>query len=323
MTYINIDISDENYRKFEFFKEDPSFENLWNTIQSIKKQSKLYYDLDNEDDEYFQKYINTIFEVIISFNSYLLKKYIKKNKEKKIDLNWEKIYNRKSSQNNFLYLIKQHIKYFDDYLFIIHSLYLWENLFRHQLAHGWIDVFKAILSKNDLSIFIDENFLHENFENSHLLTNTLETTINELRKYLKKESTNMSFDKNLIKRNINNVSGVEELTFSINIKNPDFFLRDIEKDILLQHSSLNQLDELNKSIVDMEKKILECKQPNENLQQNNEIIITKDRINKNINKLLKIKTSFTENPKGKMRLSLNSLLVDIWSIINISYDHEE
>lgn len=140
----------------EELKNDTLFkEIIYITILNIKNEYRKYYDLSNREKslQYFQKYYYLMNELFLSFNSYLIQKYIEKNKKfpSKKDTNWKDIYNNRNDINSVEYLLSFLFKKDNPSIDEIHTINLlkiyfsiYDNLFRHQICHGCINLFGEI-----------------------------------------------------------------------------------------------------------------------------------------------------------------------------------
>lgn len=175
-----------------FLKDQHELNALYLTLTNIEKYSIVSFNIKDQLEvrRYFSKYLYNINEVLLSFNFILLKKYIiKKSTEECSKL--EFLVNKGNKQNKITYLLSQLFSNNNTdlyYLELIHRFYLYENLFRHQLCHGWINVFPYIFdTKNTLNlkisnIYFDQKDLADDYDFS---VNSL--SLDQIRLNLKKD----------------------------------------------------------------------------------------------------------------------------------------
>lgn len=155
MQKINIQICQYNLIILETIlknQKDIFFQNtLYITILNLQNEESKYYNLVQENEllQYLQKYYYLINELFLSFNSYLIKKYIEKNQNNNTeqDAAWKKIYKNQNSINKVEYLLSYLIEQKEPSLEDIDTINrlkiyfnIYENLFRNQISHGWIDI---------------------------------------------------------------------------------------------------------------------------------------------------------------------------------------
>lgn len=139
-------------------KKDKDFQSIADTIYNIHKLSTIAYDLNDEREKkaYFSRYLYLLNEVFFAFNSILIKKYIKKHLHDH-GFNENKIFDKGNKINKVFYLISDLYNFNEDNDFLSDTasfFYFFENLFRHQTAHGWIDIFQDIFDeKTEIFLF--------------------------------------------------------------------------------------------------------------------------------------------------------------------------
>lgn len=178
----------------EFFETDSDLEPFYLSLLNIDKQKIIKFNIkDNlELKTYFSKYLYTINELLFSFNAVLLKKYIaKKSNEKLKDNSWEVIFDKGNKKNKITYLLSELFLNDNDnhyYLDLIHRFYVYENLFRHQLSHGWIDIFPHIFDiKCKLNIKIEPIFLDKGNNVKDFFFDMDNLSLDKIRQKLKKD----------------------------------------------------------------------------------------------------------------------------------------
>lgn len=196
MNKFNISIHPELLKRLEYpenKKNDLFFDSIGIAILNIEKQKNIKYNLSDaiEKKQYFQKYLYTINEIYLSFNSFLVKKYIRANRcaENPIDSDWEKIYQKTRGKNNIDYLLSFFFKKDNENHFLleyIHKFYVYENLFRNQICHGWMDAFYDLFnSEIELSMIL--NYYTTKPEDRPVIVKTpLSPNLNQIRDEAKK-----------------------------------------------------------------------------------------------------------------------------------------
>lgn len=138
-------ISEEHFQRMEEIGKSPEFmQNLYLTIINLKSEQRTYEGKDHL--LFYNKYFYSINTLLHSLNGYLLDVFIKLNKDQNIpSKEWEYIYEKQNQRNNIVnlfvyYLCLKNIKTNSAYQ-ILTKLFIYENLFRHQLSHGWFNIF--------------------------------------------------------------------------------------------------------------------------------------------------------------------------------------
>lgn len=211
MQTINIDI----HNSFSSLLKS-QIDNNYNTtilpiLRNIKKQSVIHYNLaiKEERQQYFIEYMNRINNLLLAFNSYLAKDYWKKNSENiKIDTknNYIQMLEPGNPLNKIEYLLSFYLEDKKDYEHYFNKFYIWENLFRHQLCHGWFNFFILLhmLQKDTQIKFIDKQYVNSIKEEIEKINKNLEE--------IKKEynSLNKNVRKNYKNKYIEDTEKLEE-----------------------------------------------------------------------------------------------------------------
>lgn len=146
---LNFRISNEHFRKIGELGGSPEFmSTIHPTLLNLKDEEKTY-DMNEmfENTRFLHKYYYSMNNLLHCLNNYLLDIYFYINKDEPKS-NWESIYNKRNTLNTivnlFSYvLIKKNIHTSQSYK-LLSKLYVYENLYRNQLSHGWMNVFKNI-----------------------------------------------------------------------------------------------------------------------------------------------------------------------------------
>lgn len=138
-------ISEEHFQRIEEIEKSPEFmQNLYLTIINFKTEQRTYEEKDHL--LFCNKYFYSINTLLHSLNGYFLDVFIKLNKDENIPTKeWEYIYEKQNQRNNIVnlfvyYLCVKNIKTNAAYQ-LLTKLFIYENLFRHQLSHGWFNIF--------------------------------------------------------------------------------------------------------------------------------------------------------------------------------------
>lgn len=269
-------------------------ESIYLSLVNIDKQKSIIYNIKDSLDLkcYFSKYLYNINELLLSFNAVLLKKYIRKNKQSNNE-SWESIFNKGNKKNKITYLLSElfyHDNSDDYYLDLFHRFYLYENLFRHQLSHGWIDIFSNIFHENfnlEIKILPIDYDKSNNVKNFVFYGDTM--SLDLTRESLKKDSY-------LIKQNDDRVFIFEDIrlsslkNMSINSEVP--LIHELVKVIAIDYSYIKQkVDKLDES----------------DLATNNTSLI--DFLDKSYNE------SLERNHMEEVVFSLNKLIEDIYLVL--------
>lgn len=194
----NFKISDEHFSIINKIGLSPNFsENILPTLINLKNEERSFC-LDREDSQQFiNKYYYSVNNLLLSLNAYLLENHLELNESSK-----EKIYQRKSRINTianlFFDFLKRNIKntYSKHYL-ILCELYIYENLYRHQISHGWMRIFKNVDSNSmDLELINTEEL--ENLTNNEDLSKLKMETFDKLRETLKEARYNHLYFDNFV-----------------------------------------------------------------------------------------------------------------------------
>lgn len=229
--YIQLLFAIDN-KKLKDILDDTLLPCVWN----INKKGKISYNLtENQDSSiYLDEYINTIVRLIFSFNSFLLNftyNYCEDNKINYYDsfpnknnppnATNESLIEMRNNRNTItellIFLYKQ--KLIPKNLIYVFSLY--ENIFRHQYAHGWGLFFYQLLKElPNLYTYFDYD---KNDTNFILTDQTKIKTHGDIRKILKLRSLKKTDSINILPYMKFFPSDYftdidEELTFSINHK---------------------------------------------------------------------------------------------------------
>lgn len=228
----------------EFLKKDSDLDTFYFSLLNIDKQKIVKFNINEplELKSYFSKYLYTINELLFSFNAVLLKKYIiKKSNEQLSDESWETIFDKGNKKNKITYLLSE--LFFNDndnhyYLDLIHRFFLYENLLRHQLSHGWIDIFPHIFDeKCKLNIKIAPIYLDKNYNVKEFLFNSDLLSLDMIRQKLKKDYyfNSISSDKKFIFKE------VEPSIVKAIDKNNDIFILELVKPIFIDYTHVNEV----------------------------------------------------------------------------------
>lgn len=150
---VNFFIDNSLYEKSKSIaKKDKRFKkDIFYSIMNLKEEERQFPV--NNFWRFYNKYFYSMNFLLHSLNAYLLNQFIMFNKHNTIDKNWEDIYKQGNWQNKLTYLFfymieNKKIKTYDN-LLILAKLNIYENLFRHQLSHGWFEIFLRI-TREDL-----------------------------------------------------------------------------------------------------------------------------------------------------------------------------
>lgn len=220
-------ISKEHFSIIDKIGLSPNFlENIFPTLINLKNEERNFC-LDREEFPCFiNKYYYSINNLLLSLNSYLLDNYLELNRYSPED-DFMKIYKKNNKVNSITNLFFYHIKkqtkniYPECYL-ILCELFIYENLYRHQISHGWIRVFKNInFNSMDIQI-INNDFLdllvNNPDENNNQLFNLKKEDFDKLREVLKEAKYNTLFFDNFISSDEYEI--IREPVFQTKIKKP-------------------------------------------------------------------------------------------------------
>lgn len=270
MNKIKIEINKETLKILSVIMQNKDIKNegifkdtIYITILNIKDECKKTYNLSNsiQKKKYFQKYFYLMNELFLSFNAYLVQKYIQQNQKKVLESDWESIFIKKNNKNKVTYLINFFIKKenlsFDDIatinlITLIFNFY--ENLFRNQISHGWINVFSQL---NDLKIKIKipENLIN-NSEDHKDIMKLIESSYNG-------KTASLMHIREAMKQEHNNKIKLNFITYSdrtnkkiIKELGVDFYVEDSSINYLIIEYLLNKLNYTHKeTIIDSIKNI--------------------------------------------------------------------
>lgn len=247
-------ISEEHFSVLSKIGISPEFmDNIYPTLINIKNEEKSY-NLNNRDEGlcFFHKYHYSINNILHSFNAYLLDVFLYINKDKPKE-NWIKIYEKQNGINTivnlFAYILSTKELHSSTNYKILSELYVYENLYRHQISHGWINIFKNInfdMMRQKLVVSTSQLPIKNNIEiNRDILKSMNTQNFDDLRRLSKKFNTNtLMFDKFIPFENQFD-KAIYEPTVQVNIGNNEL------KEMILEETikNGNQLQILIKEIL--------------------------------------------------------------------------